>query len=151
MAKDGSLEFQEGHGKGPEAMPNSGAWLRVPERQNELIISEPTITATTGRGGCQLQDWALRTMGGRGGSAGGPGDLTRDPELRVPSKSGRSLQQGLPAPGPEGRGQRQGRGQNMGCGHGPGAGQKCDVTPSDSASAERGRGRARFRGREAVP
>lgn len=106
MTKDGSLELQEGHGKGPEAMPDSEAWLRVPERQNELIILEPTITVTTG--GCQLQDWARRTMGRRGGSARGPGALTTGPELRVPSKSGRSLRQGPPARGPEGRGQHQG-------------------------------------------
>ncbi|KAL2299663.1 hypothetical protein Nmel_012508, partial [Mimus melanotis] len=44
MAKDGSLELQKGHGKGSEAMLDSGAWLRVPEGQKELIMLSEVAT-----------------------------------------------------------------------------------------------------------
>lgn len=44
MIKDRSLGLYKGHGTGPEAMPDSGGWLRVPEGQNELIIISGVAT-----------------------------------------------------------------------------------------------------------
>lgn len=44
MAKDGSLELHKGHGKAPEAMLDSGGWLRVSEGQNEFIMISEVAT-----------------------------------------------------------------------------------------------------------
>lgn len=95
MAKDGSLELHEGHGKGPEAMPDSGGWLRVPEWQNELIMISEVAThchchhegLPKGHGGQRRQRWGPR------GS---------DNRRWVPGTSGRSRRGDGPAPGPGG-------------------------------------------------